>query len=189
MTEQDIKMLILERLNLDDIGVDFTNTTDRVVRRLNKEYSLLYNTALQHFPWSFANTYTQLTRNDDTSNPRFKYRYDLPADFLMIRGVYSNPNKTNPVSNRAIVNKKIYTNEPILFAWYVSQPQATDLPDYFINWFAYFVAIPLCVPLTGDDNLQAYLEAKEPAQFGMAKNADRVNAETIVMPTDVFLYN
>lgn len=188
MTQNEIKMLILERLNLDDLGIDLTNTTDRVVRRLNTEYSLLYNAALQHFPWSFANAYAQLTRNDDATSPRFKYRYDMPADYKMIRGAYSDTNKRMPVHNRSIIGDKIYTNEPTLFAWYVRDVPEEQLPEYYINWFAYRVAIPLCVPLTGDDQQQGYLEAKEPIEFRIAKSADRVNAEPITLPTNTFLF-
>ena len=86
----EIKTLALKELGRTDIP-DFFDGTESDVLNLNLNYPLVYQDCLGKHKWNFAKEVVALS-NPDVVVGRYKYRFLLPKDLIVIRAVFSDEN-------------------------------------------------------------------------------------------------
>lgn len=185
MDKTQIKALALRELGREETP-DFLENQESDVKNLNGQYDLIYTYALSRYNWSFANQWVQL--NDPVLvNSKFKYAFDLPDDFVYLRGVFLDEAYHQNTSAYELVRGRLYANEPTLFIEYTVRLAEEDLPAFFVEWFKVKLALAVAFNTTGDVNLIQYLAQKEAFEYVNAVNADSRQKGPRVLKSDYFI--
>jgi hypothetical protein len=182
----DIKNQALFLLGFVD-EIDFNDTTLPIVNKVNTVYSTLFLGVLANYPWRFALKRQQLTtRADASDNFKYKYNFVLPISLLSVKRPYSDPGYLNPIEKYETTPTNINTDSTTCYLQYIAIVDEEDLPQYFIDYFKYKLAMELCFNLTGDSELLQLLAAQEQRALTTAKNIDAKQNETRVVRSSPF---
>lgn len=69
--------------------ISATTEVSTAARACNIHYSRLVTKTLEAFPWNFATRWVALVAAADTAPTKWGYVYDLPADCLVVREIYT----------------------------------------------------------------------------------------------------
>ena len=186
LSSSDIKNQALFLLGFVD-EIDFDDTTLPLVEKVNRVYSTLYMGVLSNYPWRFALKRIQLTSRSDANNSfKYKYNFVLPAALLSVKRPYSDTGYLNPVERYETNQTNINTDSATIYLQYIAIVDEEDLPQYFIDYFKYKLAMELCFNLTGDSELLQLLAAQEQRALMTAKNIDAKQNETRVVRSSPF---
>lgn len=179
MTTDEIKQASLYELGFED-DLDFTSTDDNAVVRINFIYEEVMKSQLARYRWGFALGYAKLTTPTElTDDDRYKYRYDLPADFLFLRNQYANPKSHASITDYELLPDGFYTNQAdAVYLEYTKRVDDTVLPSYFIEFIKYKLAFDLCYNLTGNTDLLQVMSEREKFEYINATNIDARQRKT-----------
>lgn len=113
-----------------------------LVDAANQAYDLLLDSALAKGTWRFAVKQVQLSLLvDQPVDSRFRYIYQLPADYLKMITLW-------PLRYdwEIFENQKLYANfNDTVWAEYVFKPASGFFPAYFDHYFVYELAVYLAL--------------------------------------------
>lgn len=150
---------------------------------------------LSSYPWRFAIKRAKLAPlAEGSDNPRFEYKYTLPADCLLLRAI----NDYNKVADlrdyRAstgtryeIEGKDIYAHEDELNVIYIADVDDTLYTVNFKEAFANKVAAELSIKVHQNLNLVDVFEAKYQQALQQAIQHNEIEADTEEMPENTWL--
>jgi hypothetical protein len=183
----NLKNLALFTLGFVD-EIDFTDTTNPLVEKVNRIYSTSLLFVLSNYPWRFILKRAELTtRTDATDTNKYKYNYGTPVNFLVLRKAYTDANYTNPIREFEAFSTYINTDSTTCYIWYSSIVDEENLPQYFVDYFKYKLALDLCFNLTGDTDLIQLLGQQEQQMLISAKNIDAKQVQTRVVKNTPFI--
>lgn len=188
LNADDIKYLALSLLGRKD-KPNFITSQEPDVVKINFMYPQIMYHTLQRYRWGFARKYAELQKSTEDIKGRYKYNFILPADFLYLRGVYSNDRYTYPIRERElnVVDNIINTDSDKCFIEYTHYVEETKLPQYFIQYIKFKLALDLCMDLTGDTDLWQLLEKKEAFEWINATNIDARQQRVKEIDTSIYV--
>lgn len=179
-TVDEIKNLALQHLGFTE-DVDFGVTTDKTVIQVNKQYETTKNYVMTTYPWNFALRTVELTGQVEETNKAFRYSYDIPANFIVLRAVFTDQYRRSPIREYELYDGKLYCDYAEVHMYYVIDFAETSYPEFFINFFTIKLAYDLCMPVTGDTDLKQILFSEQQQYFKEAKKSDKRNVQTLVI--------
>lgn len=133
--------------------------------RVEALYPTTFNALLTMHAWRFATKKAQLNQLTGTPEFEYQYKYQLPADFLLL-------DRTYPSTDYKIYGDELHSNSNEIEVEYRWKVQAGALPDYYILALEYLLASRLAIPITSNKNTaEEYREAFKD-QFRLAKFLD-----------------
>lgn len=162
--------------------IDFTDSANLTVQKVNRIYPTTLSFVLSNYPWRFILKRVELTtRTTATDTSKYKYNYVLPVNILAVRKAYFDANYSSPIREFESTPKAFNTDAITVFLWYSSSVDETEFPQYFVDYFKYKLAFDLCFNLTGDTALLQALGIMEQKMLTSSRNVDakQVGARTI----------
>lgn len=184
----DIKYLAMSLLGRKD-KPDFVTSEEPDVQKINFIYpGIMYHT-LQRYRWGFARKYVELKKNENSLGGRFRNDFALPEDFLYLRGCYSNDRYTSPIREREInlVDRVINTDSEKCFIEYTRYVEERKLPQYFVEYIKFKIALDACMDITGDTDLLQILDKRETFEWINATNIDARQQRVRELDTGTFI--
>ena len=140
----------------------------------------MYNYLLDVHLWSWAVDYKTLNRLSVNSNPKYKYAYELPNNFLrMIKVYYANsefPNYKSYENDFQIKGNKLYSNKDYITVEYIISNYDVDLtPESFKLALAYKISAEVCVSLMNNATLFPHFEQKAQLEISTSIDLDSTN--------------
>lgn len=126
-------------------------------------YDVTLDSLLARHTWNFATNTIVLKRESDG-------KFTIPADVLRIIDC--------DCKDYEIDGGKILCDYPEIEITSIVRVAADKLPAYFISLLTIKLAMEFCVPLTGNQNTFALLNALFAAEFNTAKFIDSSSAKT-----------
>lgn len=184
----DIKYMVMSLLGRKD-KPDFITSQEPDVKKINFAYPHIMYQTLQRYRWGFARKYTELTKNETLEGGRYRNNFNLPDDFLYLRGCYSNDRYTATIRERDlnVVDNVINTDSDKCFIEYTRYVEESKLPQYFIEYVKYKIAMDLCMDLTGDVDLLQVLANREQFEWVNATNIDARQQRVREVDTGIFI--
>lgn len=171
MTQDEIKQYALYQLGFED-DLDFTSTTSKPVIRMNFVYDQIIKQVLSRYQWGFALKRAELANGTEVSGQKYKYRHDLPSDFIFLRTAYPSVNSRVGIDDYEFDDLYFYSNNSDVFFDYTYEVTETKFPDYFIEYLKFKLAMELCFNLTGDADLLMFLSEREKFEYVNSTNID-----------------
>jgi hypothetical protein len=152
---------VLNKNSVDDLvnAGEFANSASAA-------FDLLYPSSISGKSWRFA-TKIQLLNLLVTPPPitRWSYMLQLPTDYLAAVRTY-------PAMDFNLFGDKMYANNKVVQLEYRFLPDPTDLPAYFVHWFALVIAEWFADAVAENDTLAEKLAKKADKQLGEALFTD-----------------
>ena len=150
---------------------------------------------LSSYPWRFAIKRATLPALDEESdNPRFKYKFSLPSDCLLLRGISETNHCADLRDYRAttgtryeIAGKEIYAHTETLYVVYIADVEDTLYTHNFKEAFANKLAAELSIKVHQNLNLVDVYEQKYLASLQQAIQHNEIEADTEEMPENTWL--
>lgn len=184
-TQNDIKIMALKELGRED-APDFLDSNAPDIQNINLQYDLLYTYALSRFNWSFAKEWAALREPAEVPG-KYRYRFELPEDFVYLRAVYEDEKFQANTTDYEIVKNVIYANVPTVSIEYTTRLDEQDLPPFFVEWFKFRLALALCTNTNGDSDLLQFLSQREAFEYMNAINTDTRQKGGRVLNTGAFI--
>jgi len=183
----DIKYAAMSLLGRTD-KPNFVTSTEPDVQKINFLYPQIMYHTLQRYRWGFARKYIQLTKSS-VEGGKYKNNFTLPADFLYLRGCYSDSNYRASIRERDlnVVDNVINTDSETCFIEYTRYVDETKLPMYFIEYIKVKLAFDACMDVTGDTELLQVLDNRERFEWINATNIDARQQRVKEVDTGVFI--
>lgn len=188
LNADDIKYLALSLLGRSD-KPNFITSQEHDVLKINFIYPQAMYHTLQRYRWGFARKYIELQKSTDVVGGRYKNNFTLPSDFLYLRGCYSNDRYSYVIRDRELnlVDKVINTESDKCFIEYTRYVEENKLPQYFIEYIKFKLALDLCMDVTGDTDLLQILDKREAFEWVNATNIDARQQRVREVDTGVFI--
>ena len=183
----DIKYMALNELGRRD-KPDFITSQEPDVQKINFLYPQIMYHTLQRYRWGFARKYSELQKSD-LEGGRYKNNFTLPEDFLYLRGCYSDDRYRRTIRERDlnVVDKVINTDSEKCYIEYTRYVEESKLPQYFIEYIKYKLALDTCMSLTGDTDLIHILDKREQFEWINATNIDARQQRVREIDTGTFI--
>ena len=141
-----------------------------MVNAANQAFDFLLESTLSSCKWRFACKQQQLSLLVDTPiDNRFKYIYQLPADYLCMVTLVP----TGTYDWEIFENQKIYANFNYpLWAEYIFRPEVGLFPAYFNHYFAYELAVYLALSSAQKPEYYPVLKAERDYRYSVACATD-----------------
>jgi hypothetical protein len=140
-----------------------------LVNTANQAYDFLLTSTLSSNKWRFATRQVQLSLLVDTPiDNRFKYIYQLPADYLCMVTIW-------PLRYdwEIFENQKLYANfNDTIYAEYIFRPIDGLFPPYFDHYFVYELAVYLALSSAQKPEYYPVLKAERDYRFSVACATD-----------------
>ena len=177
-TINELKNLVLFRLGFPN-DVDFTDTTNPDVIKINKIYEIVKQGALANNTWNFALKMENLANKTEVSDKPYKYRYDMPSDIIDVKKTaYTGVQRYGVVRSYEIKDGYFYTDYSDVWLEYVYDPEEEAYPAYFVDFLSYKISASACEPMTGDRELLQILVQQEQFYLKRALRMDSKNVRT-----------
>lgn len=144
---------------------------DKLVLAAQQAYQMLLPSVLSKNDWRFAVNIAPLVQSAVIPPSPWKIVYNLPSGYLKLIRLYPN-----------IYEWEIYNNSQLysiingnLQIEYVFQPEVSQLPGYFVNYFVYEIAYYLALSNAQKPEYAAALASERDKQFSMAAAIDAQN--------------
>lgn len=150
---------------------------------------------LSSYPWRFAIKRTTLPHlAEESDNPRFKYKFSLPSDCLLLRGISESHHsadlrdyKIDSGTRYEIAGKEIYAHTDTLYIVYIADVDATFYTHNFKEAFANKLAAELSIKVHQNLNLVELYEQKFQMSLQQAIQHNEIEADTEEMPENSWL--
>lgn len=140
-----------------------------LVNTANQAFDFLLDSTLSSCKWRFACRQVQLALLVDSPiDTRFKYIYQLPADYLCMVTIW-------PLSYdwEIFENQKLYANfNNTVWAEYIFRPAIGLLPQYFNHYFVYELAVYLALSSAQKPEYYPVLKSERDYRFSVACATD-----------------
>lgn len=133
-------------------------------------YPTIRDGLLSSHPWSFATKQVSLGLLETAPKADFAYSYLLPSDFL--RAISLGTGRKGRGIEYRISGNTLETNYKNITLTYISRPDESVFPAFFIQLFIYNLASEFCLPLTDNSSKAEYLFKKAEEVFKRAKLLD-----------------
>lgn len=183
----DIKYSAMSLLGRTD-RPNFVTSSEPDVQKINFIYPQIMYHTLQRYRWGFARKYAQLTKSNTTGG-KYKNNFTLPADFLYLRGCYSDSRYSSSIRERDlnIVDGFINTDSETCYIEYTRYVDESKLPMYFVEYIKVKLAFDACMDITGDTDLLQILDKREQFEWINATNIDARQQRVKEVDTGVFV--
>lgn len=150
---------------------------------------------LSSYPWRFAIKRAKLSPLAvESDNPRFEYKYTLPSDCVLLRGI-SDYNKIADLrdyrgstgTRYEIEGKDIYAHENELNVIYIADVPDNLYTQNFKEAFANKIAAELSIKVHQNLNLVDVYEVKFQNALNQAIQHNEIEADTEEMPENTWL--
>jgi len=186
-TEDQIKQLAANRLGFD-ANLDWTDTEDEAIVKINYSYELIKKSVLSSYRWGFAIPTVDLTSlQEDVTDEKYTYRYPVPADMLSYLTGYMDQQRNVVLQDYEVYQGYIYCNAVKLYLMYIKDEDEDQFPDYFVNYLKIKLAYDVCFDITGDTDLLMLLAKEEQSEGRKAKNIDARQRRTKVIRSAPYL--
>ncbi len=138
----EIVNLAFSKLGADTIG-SFTEDSEEA-RKAAQHYENVKLTCLSSNLWRFNLREAQLSRLTTAPSSRFTYGYQLPADFLALKGLKSD------TSDYSQEGDKLLSNSEQVTIFYTAVVDEADMPLKFQNYLSAAFAADIALSLTED---------------------------------------
>lgn len=184
----DIKYSAMSLLGRTD-KPNFVTSTEPDVQKINFLYPQIMYHTLQRYRWGFARKYAELTKSTTVTGGKYKNNFTLPADFLYLRGCYSDNKYRASIRERDlnVVDSVINTDSETCFIEYTRYVDEAKLPMYFIEYIKIKLAFDACMDITGDTDLLQILDKREQFEWINATNIDARQQRVKEVDTGVFV--
>ncbi len=160
-----------------DTQPDFDNVEENSPEYLLLQmYDSLKADCLSQYNFRSTIKYVELTGEEPTTNddPRYKYRANVPEDFLKAVGFWADKERHQPIMNSVdIQNFKAKTNYPKVIMAYTSKSVDESVLD---NWVLEYMAIYMANKASDiggcSDSQKQYLEQKAMIERNLCGNRD-----------------
>lgn len=150
---------------------------------------------LSSYPWRFAIKRATLSPlAEESENPRFEYKFTLPTDCLLLRGIDEYNKIADLRDYRAstgtqyeISGKDIYAHENELNIIYIADVDDKLYTHNFKEAFANKIAAELSIKVHQNLNLVDVFEAKYQQALAQAVQHNEIQADTEEMPENTWL--
>ena len=168
---------------------NFITSTEPDVKKINFLYPQIMYHTLQRYRWGFARKYTELTKSTTVTGGKYKNNFTLPADFLYLRGCYSDNRYKASIRERDlnVVDSVINTDSETCYIEYTRYVDEAKLPMYFIEYIKIKLAFDACMDITGDTDLLQILDKREQFEWINATNIDARQQRVKELDTGVFV--
>jgi hypothetical protein len=140
---------------------------DPVISAMSQIYDAEKPNLLSWHPWRFATKWEELVPSTTPSPyPRFRYSYDLPADYIQAFDTYY-------WENYNIVGRHVLANTGPPWKWgYIFDVPDTLFPQYFTLALSHTVAAKAATLLTENPEVAKYWAQQASVQTIRAQNRD-----------------
>lgn len=150
---------------------------------------------LSSYPWRFAIKRAILPHlAEESDNPRFKYKFTLPSDCLLLKGISENHHsadlrdyRINTGTRYEIAGKDIYAKTEDLYIIYISDVDDSLYTHNFKEAFANKLAAELSIKVHQNLNLVELYEQKYQMALQKAIEHNEIEADTEEMPENTWL--
>lgn len=118
-------------------------------------YPLTMRTLLSSYPWRFALKQASLARLLTPPASDFRYAYALPAD--CVRVLSAGRSVRGSGLNYRIAGGALHTDSETVMLTYITQPDESDFPAFFVSALTARLAAAFALPLTESTNRTDYL--------------------------------
>ena len=113
----------------------------------------------------------------------YKYLFNTPSDALVYRSCFTDKEEYSPITNYEYNTDGFFTNDIqnsdlTVRLWYSANLDETLFPEYFINYFKYFLALDLCYNLTGNTDREKTLLSLAQLMLSSSKKVDAKQVKT-----------
>lgn len=174
--------MALIRLGCETITALDDGTTEATV--MNAIYEQEKNSLLCAYNWRFCTFTVELARLKEMPKVDYKYAYQLPNDFLIVKSV------TEGSYDRdfGIVKNSIVTDAESPLVTYTPKMFDHELPDYFTGVLADRLAAVSAIALTGGSTtIASYYQKVFDVSFARAKSQDAMQATCRVFDNNLLL--
>lgn len=135
----------------------------------------------QHL-WHFARAQLDLSRlsTGADTDTGYTYRFQLPAGYIRAVQVW-------PRVPYEVVGDKVHANVTELRMEYVYRPDAGAWPPWFVKLMEYQMAATLANPVTENNDLSKFWEAKARDQLSVAMSIDAQQRPNVAIAHNPFL--
>ena len=135
-----------------------SNTTDATIQSA-KLCNILFDQALEQtlrtYQWNSAMKRDELIRVSETPAFKWKYKYQLPNDYIRVVNVYETTDAYDDGTSWVVEGNFILTDYEKLFLSYVSKPSdLSQLNSFLTECIIQNLAIKLCVPMQLDEGMK-----------------------------------
>lgn len=140
----------------------------------------MYSYLLEEHTWSWAVDYKTLNRLSTNDNPKYKYAYELPNNFLRIIRVYY-ANSTYPKyktyeNDFQLKGNILYSNKDYITIEYIVSNYNLDItPQTFKLALAYKILSEVSASLMNNPTLLQHYSQRASIEIGNAINIDSTN--------------
>ena len=172
-------------LALGSIGKDAISSIDEAsaeARACKTFYSICLDTALQAYPWSWAEETRALAEVTNTRLNRWLYAYQRPVDCLKVRALLDESLMTEQpagagivagVHNRAISGQVIFCDlKPAYLSFTKTFTDAAMFPPLFADALGMSLATRIAMPVTRDMKIRNDALTLSRQAMAMAQEAD-----------------
>lgn len=150
---------------------------------------------LSIYPWRFAIKRATLPHlAEESDNPRFKYKFTLPDDCLLLRGISETNHSPDLRDYRAttgtryeIAGKDVYAKTENLYIVYIADVEDKLYTHNFKEAFANKLAAELSIKVHQNLNLVDLYEQKFQMSLQQAIQHNEIEADTEEMPENTWL--
>lgn len=150
---------------------------------------------LSCYPWKFASKRTILAPlAEESDHPRFKYKYELPSDCLLFRGISEYDKipdfrdyKASTGTLYEISGKNIYAHTNELYIKYIADVDDKLYTQTFKEAFANKLASELSIKVLQNMSLVELYEAKYQQALQQAIQHNEIECDTEEMPENTWL--
>ena len=143
-TSIDICSHALVKLGALPISSFNENTIESQVSR--QLYQTVLESILASYPWRFALKQVELGRLNKTPKADYKYAYQLPNDTIRVLSA-GRINLGRGLQYR-IHHQELQTDSDQVVLTYISRPDESDFPPFFVDALISKLAMEFCLPLT-----------------------------------------
>lgn len=167
---------------IGDFRINSLDEGSELSRRCAERYDRVRLRLLRSHTWNFAAKQVQLARNDVDPVYEFEYSYALPADYVRLRALDTQPNGNSNAEYR-IQGRNVFSDFPTLYLSYTSDVKDVSLfPPDFYDAFAYALAGELAIPVAQSISLQERMDRKGGLYLKRAKSADSLEDYSDALP-------
>ena len=167
-TSIDICSHALVKLGANSISSFSEETTEAHIA--NQLYDMVLDSLLSSYPWRFALKQASLARLADNPKADYQYAFALPGDCIRILSAGQTNRGTG--LNYRVAHQQLHTNSPSVMLTYLSRPNESDFPAFFVEALVAKLAAEFCLPLTESTARTDYLKKQAQEALQIARLTD-----------------
>lgn len=160
----------LTRIGANNITSLADDTTEALVA--NQNYEIEVVSLLTRYPWRFATKRVELSKLGEDANPPWKYRYQIPADRLLLQNVMQGGYPVDYDRYEEEIHTDTDNATTALILEYVYRVSEGSWPPYFVDAVIDRLEAVFMKALTNKEQASARREEEAEVSYRLSKNLD-----------------